>query len=79
MRILIRDATVITVDADNRVLNPGSVYIDGARIGAVGGSFDIALDLGSQCGRIRLVGKPLFLLAAGGINCRGFRFAAPVI
>jgi cytosine/adenosine deaminase-related metal-dependent hydrolase len=41
MSILIRDATVITVDARQRILDPGAVYVEGARIADVGPSEDV--------------------------------------
>jgi len=41
MGILIRDATVITVDDEFRVLNPGAVYVEGRQIAAVGPSDEI--------------------------------------
>jgi len=42
MSILIRDATVITVDADHHILDPGAVYVDGAHIVDVGPSDEVA-------------------------------------
>ena len=41
MSILIRDATVITVDAEQRILDPGAVYVEGARIADVGPSDEV--------------------------------------
>jgi cytosine/adenosine deaminase-related metal-dependent hydrolase len=42
MRLLIRDAAVITVDPERRVLDPGAVYVDGERIADVGPSAEVA-------------------------------------
>jgi len=36
MNLLIRDATIITVDPSRRVLEPGAVYVEGVRIVDVG-------------------------------------------
>jgi cytosine/adenosine deaminase-related metal-dependent hydrolase len=41
MSILIRDATVLTVDSRRRVLDPGAVYVEGARIVDVGPSEEV--------------------------------------
>src|SRR5215470_3197587 len=41
MRLLIRDATVVTVDTRERVFDPGAVYVEGARIGDVGPSSEV--------------------------------------
>jgi 5-methylthioadenosine/S-adenosylhomocysteine deaminase len=41
MSLLIRDATVVTVDARERVLDPGAVYVEGSRIGDVGPSPEV--------------------------------------
>ena len=41
MSILIRDATVITVDPQRRILDPGAVYVEGARIVDVGRSEEV--------------------------------------
>ena len=41
MSILIRDATVITVDPQRRILDPGAVYVEGARIADVGPSDEV--------------------------------------
>jgi 5-methylthioadenosine/S-adenosylhomocysteine deaminase len=41
MSLLIRDATVITVDPERRVLDPGAVYVEGARIADVGPSAEV--------------------------------------
>jgi cytosine/adenosine deaminase-related metal-dependent hydrolase len=41
MSILIRDATVITVDPRHRILDPGAVYVEGSRIVDVGPSADV--------------------------------------
>ena len=41
MSLLIRDATVITVDGDRRILDPGAVYVEGARIVDVGPSDEV--------------------------------------
>lgn len=41
MSILIRDATVITVDPQRRILDPGAVYVEGARIVDVGPSAEV--------------------------------------
>ncbi len=41
MTLLIRDATIITVDAARRVLAPGAVYVDGTRIADVGPSEEV--------------------------------------
>ena len=38
MSILIRDATVITVDSERHIHDPGAVYVEGARIVDVGPS-----------------------------------------
>jgi cytosine/adenosine deaminase-related metal-dependent hydrolase len=38
---LIRDATVITVDRNRRILDPGAVYVEGARIADVGPSDEV--------------------------------------
>jgi 5-methylthioadenosine/S-adenosylhomocysteine deaminase len=40
--LLIRDATVITVDPERRVLAPGAVYVEGARITDLGPSAEVA-------------------------------------
>jgi cytosine/adenosine deaminase-related metal-dependent hydrolase len=42
MSILIRDATVITVDPQQRILDPGAVLVEGARIVDVGPSDEVA-------------------------------------
>jgi len=42
MSLLIRDATVITVDAHRRIFEPGAVYVEGARIVDVGPSDEVA-------------------------------------
>ena len=42
MSLLIRDATVVTVDRDRRILEPGAVYVEGARIADVGPSAEVA-------------------------------------
>ena len=41
MSLLIRDATVITVDPQRRILEPGAVYVEGARIVDVGPSAEV--------------------------------------
>ena len=41
MSILIRDATVITVDPQRRILDPGAVYVEGARIADIGPSDEV--------------------------------------
>ena len=41
MSLLIRDATVITVDGNDRILEPGAVYVDGSRIVDVGPSDEV--------------------------------------
>ena len=41
MSILIRDATVLTVDSRRRILDPGAVYVEGARIVDVGPSDEV--------------------------------------
>ena len=41
MSVLIRDATVITVDSERRVLDPGAVYVEGTRIADVGPSAEV--------------------------------------
>jgi 5-methylthioadenosine/S-adenosylhomocysteine deaminase len=41
MSLLIRDATVITVDSRRRIFEPGAVYVDGARIVDVGPSDEV--------------------------------------
>jgi cytosine/adenosine deaminase-related metal-dependent hydrolase len=41
MSLLIRDATVITVDPERRVLDPGAVYVEGARIADAGPSAEV--------------------------------------
>src|SRR5262245_64977216 len=41
MSLLIRDATVITVDSQRRIFEPGAVYVDGARIVDVGPSDEV--------------------------------------
>jgi cytosine/adenosine deaminase-related metal-dependent hydrolase len=40
--LLIRDATVVTVDPDRRILEPGAVYVEGSRIADVGPSEEVA-------------------------------------
>ena len=42
MKILIKDATVITVDETRNVFSPGSVLIDGSDIEAVGAGDELA-------------------------------------
>ena len=42
MRTLIRNTTVITVDASRRVFSPGAILIDGSTIVAVGADADLA-------------------------------------
>ena len=42
MSLLIRDATVITVDGQGRVFDPGAVYVEGPRIADVGPSVEVA-------------------------------------
>ena len=44
MRVLIRDATILTVDDDFRILDPGAVYIADGRIAAVGPSAAVVKD-----------------------------------
>jgi 5-methylthioadenosine/S-adenosylhomocysteine deaminase len=41
MSFLIRDATVLTVDSRRRILDPGAVYVEGARIVDVGPSDEV--------------------------------------
>jgi 5-methylthioadenosine/S-adenosylhomocysteine deaminase len=41
MSILIRDATIITVDPQRRILDPGAVYVEGARIADIGPSDEV--------------------------------------
>jgi cytosine/adenosine deaminase-related metal-dependent hydrolase len=41
MSLLIRDATVITVDPRQRILDPGAVYVEGSRIVDVGPSAEV--------------------------------------
>ena len=41
MSILIRDATVITVDPRQRIIDPGAVYVEGSRIVDVGPSSEV--------------------------------------
>ena len=41
MSILIRDATVITVDDRRRIFEPGAVYVEGAHITDVGPSDEV--------------------------------------
>ena len=41
MSILIRDATVITVDSRRHIFEPGAVYVEGARIADVGPSDEV--------------------------------------
>jgi 5-methylthioadenosine/S-adenosylhomocysteine deaminase len=41
MNLLIRDATVITVDSQRRIFEPGAVYVEGARIVDVGPSDEV--------------------------------------
>jgi cytosine/adenosine deaminase-related metal-dependent hydrolase len=41
MSVLIRDATVITVDPQRRVLDPGAVYVEGSQIADVGPSAEV--------------------------------------
>ena len=41
MSILIRDATILTVDDGFSIFNPGAVYIEGQRIVAVGPSDEV--------------------------------------
>jgi len=42
MSLLIRDATVVTVDPSRRLLDPGAVYVEGARIVDVGPTSEVA-------------------------------------
>lgn len=42
MSVLIQDATVISVDAEHRVFDPGAVYVEGDRIADVGPSTEVA-------------------------------------
>ena len=42
MSILIRDATVLTVDGDFRILDGGAVYVEDGRIADIGGSDEVA-------------------------------------
>ena len=42
MSLLITNATVLTVDAEDRVINDGAVYVEDGRIAAVGPSAEIA-------------------------------------
>ncbi len=42
MSVLIRDAIVITVNAEHRVFDPGAVYVEGNRIADVGPSAEVA-------------------------------------
>jgi 5-methylthioadenosine/S-adenosylhomocysteine deaminase len=41
MSILIRDATVVTVDSRHPIFEPGAVYVEGSRIADVGPSADV--------------------------------------
>jgi cytosine/adenosine deaminase-related metal-dependent hydrolase len=41
MSLLIRDATVITGDADRRIFDPGAVYVEGTRLVDVGPSAEV--------------------------------------
>ena len=62
MRLLIRDATVITMDAASPVIEHGAVYVDGSRIAAVGATDTVAaqappdVEVVDAAGRILLPG-----------------------
>jgi len=52
MSLLIRDATVITVDSERRIHEPGAVYVEGREIVAVGPSEEVVARYGGAAQRV---------------------------
>ena len=52
MSLLIRNATILTVDAADRVIEDGAVYVEDARIAAVGPSAGVEAAYAAEAGRI---------------------------
>ena len=67
--ILIRNATVITMDPERRVIEDGAVAIDGARIAAVGPSAEVARGTGGDARKV-IDGRRKAVLP-GLIDCHG--------
>ena len=76
MSLLIRNATVLTVDAGDRVIEDGAVYVEDGRIAAVGPSAGVEAAHAAGAGRVidgrgKVVRRPTscapFMAAARGV------------